>query len=166
MANPSDAGVVWLSENEVLNRQVHSGQMKGTEPNYLAFRPLKSHTYTLSTTREWLGPQESYRQHVMQLNKVTGAHLQSAGTWGISVEECARVELDAFDDSALLIGRAATFRYRSAYPNRQRERRRPDCKGAGIEGPRGRQRGPVPASFWVRQARALSPLGTQAVRYR
>jgi hypothetical protein len=40
MANPSDAGVVWLSENEVLNRQVHSGQMKGTEPNYLAFRPL------------------------------------------------------------------------------------------------------------------------------
>src|SRR5262245_30675078 len=94
MANPSDANIIWLSRNEVLNRQVHPGQMKGTEPNYLAFRPMKSHTYTLSTTREWLGPEPSYRQHIAQ-------NLQSAGTWGISVDECAKVELDAFDDSAL-----------------------------------------------------------------
>ena len=80
MANPSDCDIVWLSENEVLYRQVHPGQMKGTEPTYIAFRPMKSHTYTLSTTREWVGPKRSYDQHVAQRNPVTGDPLQSAGT--------------------------------------------------------------------------------------
>jgi hypothetical protein len=96
MASRSDSGseIQWLASNEVLNRQVHPAQMKGIEPNYLAFRPMKSHQYTLSTTRQWLGPERSYRQHVAQ-------ELKSAGTWGISVDECAQENLDAFDDSAL-----------------------------------------------------------------
>jgi hypothetical protein len=55
---------------------------------------MRSHQYTLSTTREWVGPERSYRQHVAQ-------GLKTAGTWGISVDECSRVGLDAFDDSAL-----------------------------------------------------------------
>lgn len=94
MAYVSDDRIVWLSKNEVLYRQVHPGQMKGTEPNYIAFRPMKSHTYTLSTTREWVGPKRAFQQHIEK-------GLESAGTWGISVDECARVDLDAFDDSAL-----------------------------------------------------------------
>lgn len=94
MATPSDSEIVWLRSDEVLNRQVHPAQMKGTEPNYLAFRPMKSHQYTLSTTRQWVGPKRSYEQHI-------GNALKSAGTWGVSVSECSKADLDAFDDSAL-----------------------------------------------------------------
>lgn len=97
MASRSESGseIVWLTNsNEVLNRQVHPAQIKGTEPNYVAFRPMKSHQYTLSTTRQWVGPERSHQQHVAQ-------GLKSAGTWGISVDECSKTDLDAFDDSAL-----------------------------------------------------------------
>jgi hypothetical protein len=96
MASHSDSGgeIYWLASDEVLYRQVHPAQMKGTEPNYLAFRPMKSHQYTLSTTRQWVGPERSYRQHIAQ-------DLKSVGTWGISVNECSKAELDAFDDSSL-----------------------------------------------------------------
>ena len=55
---------------------------------------MKRHQYTLSTRREWAGAKQAYEQHC-------ALDLQSVGTWGISVDECARIELDAFDDSAL-----------------------------------------------------------------
>jgi hypothetical protein len=91
---PSDDDIVWLTENEVLLRQVHPSQINGTVPKSAAFRPMKRHHYTLSTRREWVGAQQAYEQHC-------ALNLESAGTWGISVDECAGIELDAFDDSAL-----------------------------------------------------------------
>jgi hypothetical protein len=90
----SDDDIVWLTVDEVLLRQVHPSQVTGMKPTSAAFRPMKRHQYTLSTRREWVGAQQAYEQH-------RALDLQSAGTWGISVTECASVELDAFDDSAL-----------------------------------------------------------------
>lgn len=91
---PSDDDIVWLTENEVLLRQVHPSQINGAEPKSAAFRPMKRDQYTLSTRREWVGARQAYEQH-------RALNLQSVGSWGISVDECASIELNAFDDSAL-----------------------------------------------------------------
>lgn len=88
-------GVEWLgAANEILYRQVHPLQMKGTVPASVAFRPSEAHEYTLSTTREFVGARGAYEQHV-------AAKHESAGSWAITVGECAEVDLDAFDDSKL-----------------------------------------------------------------
>jgi hypothetical protein len=87
-------GIVWLTTDEVLLRQVHPAQMKGTQPTSQAFKRTAQHDHTLSVMRQYVGAKVAYDRHV-------AAGLQSSGTWGISVAECTSVDLDAFDDSGL-----------------------------------------------------------------
>ena len=69
----ADDGIVWLTANETLYRQVHPAQMKGSLPTSAVFKPTQQHEYTLSVTRQHVGPKGAYDQHV-----ATG--LQSSGT--------------------------------------------------------------------------------------
>jgi hypothetical protein len=93
MANRYDGDVVWLLDDELLYRQVHPAQMTGLEPNSTAFNPSGEHEFTLSTSREWIGAEGAYFQHIT-------SGLISAGSWAVSVDEYRLNQLYPFDDSA------------------------------------------------------------------
>lgn len=78
---------------EVLLRQVHPSQLQEDGvPTKQAFLPTDSHARLLSTKRESVTPVAAYTDWV-------GRGFESAGTWGISIDEIAGAQLHAVDDA-------------------------------------------------------------------
>lgn len=79
-------------EEGVLFRQVHPTFMRDGRASRQAFRPTKKDEGFLSVARSTLTTaQGAYHLHTV------GRELQSVGTWGITVQECAAEELSAYE---------------------------------------------------------------------
>lgn len=76
---------------EVLQRQVHPSQLDPVKVvSKAAFKP--DPTGMLSTLRQRVSPAEAFRRHVEE------SHLDSVGTWGVSVAEAEAQSAPAWDD--------------------------------------------------------------------
>jgi len=89
--------VCGITDNsEVLRRQVHPDQFKDGKPTSVAFYPSEKDEHRLSTHRGTVPAIECYRRWTVDLER------KSVGTYGISVEECLKQELEPVDDSAMV----------------------------------------------------------------
>ncbi len=90
MSNPTR-----LTKDETLFRQIHPTHRK-TDGSYSAeaFTPSK-HDLMLSTLRESVGPEEANRRWREEIGSL------SDGTWGISVTEINRVEVECDDGTVV-----------------------------------------------------------------
>lgn len=82
--------------SEVLFRQIHPVQYPNGKLASTAFVPQKGHEGMLSTHRERIGPEESFRRWTEDNKR------DSVGTFGVSVSEARAAELEAIDDEVAL----------------------------------------------------------------
>jgi hypothetical protein len=88
-----DAARLLSDDDESLLRQVHPNFMRDGRPSSQAWKPMKKDEGLLSVARGALSdPKAAFEHHTQVLG------LTSAGTWSVSVGECAAEDLKAYSD--------------------------------------------------------------------
>jgi hypothetical protein len=91
-----DAREALADAAELLYRQVHPSFVRDGRPSSQAFRPTPKDENKVSVSRATLTTAEAAHRHFTEM-----LGLASAGTWGVTVEECTQQALPVWTDPVI-----------------------------------------------------------------